>query len=76
VTEMLEALKELLRARVPKDDDSPGCQLCEWILLDLEAHDGKLKGWNLDVFKKPIFPKEGEIAHLKLEGFPFVESVL
>jgi hypothetical protein len=76
VTVMLDGLRELLRKRVPKDDDSPGCQLCKWILLDLEANAGKLKGWNMDFFNQPIFSKKGEIAHLKLEGFPFVESEL
>jgi len=76
MTQALEDLKTVLRARVPKDEDSPGCFLCKWILLDLEAHDGKLKGWNLDLFKQPIFPRSGEIAHLKIEGIPFVESEL
>lgn len=76
MTEMLEQLKGRLRARVPKDQDSPGCMLCQWILLDLEKNDGKLKGWNMDFFNQPIFPKKGEIAHLKLEEFPFVESEL
>lgn len=72
----VEEIKELLRKRVPKDEDSPGCILCKWILLDLEAHGGKLKGWHLDAFNRPVFPKEGEIAHLKLEGIPFVETAL
>lgn len=73
--QQLEALKEALRKRAPKDDDSPGCFLCKWILLDLEANK-KLKGWNLDSFGKPIFPREGEIAHLKLEEIQFLETVL
>lgn len=68
-------IKDLLRGRAPKDADSPGCFLCKWILLDLEAN-GKLKGWNLDMFGKPIFTKEGEVAHLKLEGIQFLEIVL
>lgn len=72
----LEDLKAGLRLRVPRDEDSPGCQLCKWILQDLEANGGKLKGWNLDLFEKPMFPKESEIAHLKLEGFVFVEEEL
>lgn len=72
----VEEIKELLRKRVPKDEDSPGCFLCKWILLDLEAHGGKLKGWDLDLFGKPVFSKGGEIAHLKLEGIPFVETAL
>lgn len=72
----LEDLKAALRLRVPRDEDSPGCQLCKWILLDLEANGGKLKGWNMDMFNQPIFPKKGEIAHLKLEGMTFVESEL
>jgi len=72
----LEAVKAELRKRVPKDEDSPGCLLCKWILLDLEAHGGKLKGWSLDSFNKPAFPRDGEIAHLKLEGIEFLETVL
>lgn len=72
----VEEIKELLRNRAPKDEDSSGCLLCKWILLDLEAHSGKLKGWNLDSFNKPVFQKEGEIAHLRLEGIPFVETAL
>jgi hypothetical protein len=72
----VEEIKAMLRRRSPKDDDSPGCALCKWILLDLEKNGGKLKGWNLDSFNKPVFPKEGEIAHLKLEEIPFVESAL
>jgi hypothetical protein len=73
----LAALKEALRKRVPKDGDSPGCQLCKWILADLEAHNGKLEGGgDLDLFGKPIFPKSGEVMHLKLEGFVFIESEL
>lgn len=71
----VETIKEELRKRVPKDGDSFGCFLCKWILLDLEANK-KLKGWNLDLFGKPIFPREGEIAHLKLEGIYFLETVL
>lgn len=72
----LDALKEALRKRVPKDSDSPGCFMCQWILFDLEANKGKLKGWNLDSFGKPTFLKEGEIAHLKLEGMEFLETSL
>jgi hypothetical protein len=72
----LDALKAELRKRVPKDENSPGCFLCKWILFDLEANNGKLKGWNLDSFNKPIFQKEGEIAHLKLEGIEFLETAL
>lgn len=72
----LEALKARLLERVPKDEDAPGCQLCKWTLEDLETNGGKLKGWNLDLFGKPIFPKSAELAHLKLEGIPFVESEL
>lgn len=63
----LDELKDRLRSRVPKDEDSPGCFLCKWILLDLEKN-GKLKGWNMDQFDQPVFPKKGELAHLKLEG--------
>jgi hypothetical protein len=76
MTVMVDGLKELLRKRAPKDGDAPQCFMCRWILLDLEANAGKLKGWNMDFFNQPIFPKKGEIAHLKLEGFPFVESEL
>jgi len=72
----VEKLKDQLLSRTPKDEDSPGCQLCKWILMDLQANGGKLKGWNLDMFGKPVFPKEGEVAHLKLEGIPFLESML
>lgn len=72
----LETLKVELRKRVSKDEDSPGCFLCKWILLDLEAHGGKLKGWSLDSLNKPSFPRDGEIAHLKLEGIEFLETVL
>lgn len=72
----LDQLLTFLRVRAPKDENSPGCFMCKWILLDLEANGGKLKGWNMDIFGKPVFAKQGEIAHLKLEGFPFVESEL
>ena len=72
----LVALKEALRQRVPKDDDSPGCQLCKWVLADLEANGGALKGWHFDLFGQPMFQRKGEIAHMKLEGFIFVESEL
>lgn len=72
----VETIKNLIRQRAPKDGDSFGCFLCRWILLDLEAHGGKLKGWNLDMFGKPVFQRDGEIAHLKLEGIPFVETAL
>lgn len=72
----LSALKDRLLDRVPKQEDAPGCFLCKWILLDLDAHDGKLKGWNLDMFGQPIFPKKAELIHLKLEGIPFVEAEL
>ena len=65
----IDTLKENLRKR------EPGCFLCKWILLDLEANK-KLKGWNLDQFGKPIFPREGELAHLKIEGIEFLEAAL
>ena len=71
----VEEVKNAVRKRTPKDDDSPGCFMCKWILLDLEAH-GKLMGWNLDQFNKPIFPREGELAHLKIEGIEFLEAAL
>ena len=71
----VDPVKEQLRKRVPQGEDLPGCFLCKWILLDLEMH-GKLMGWNLDMFNKPIFPREGEFAHLKIEGIEFVEAVL
>lgn len=76
MTVMLDELKDRLRARVPKDADSPGCVLCQSILLDLEKNGGKLKGWGVDMLGYPVFQKKGEVAHLKLEGFPFVESEL
>ena len=72
----LAALKALLLARIPKDEDSPGCQLCRWVHQDLEAHGGKLKGWNLDLFGHPIFDRDAELMHLILEGIPFVEAEL
>jgi|SoiMethySBSTD1v2_1073268.scaffolds.fasta_scaffold5273654_2 hypothetical protein len=71
----VEAVKVEVRKRVPKDEDSPGCFMCKWIMLDLEAN-GKLKGWNLDQFGKPIFSREGELAHLKIEGIEFLEAAL
>lgn len=72
----LTALKDRLLDRTPKHEDAPGCFLCKWILLDLNAHDGKLKGWNLDMFGQPLFPRKAELTHLKLEGIPFVETEL
>ena len=66
----LEDLKARLKAEISK------CFLCKWIAQDLEANNGKLHGWNLDLYGKPIFPKSAELAHLKLEGIPFEESAL
>lgn len=71
----MEALKEALRKRVPKDEDSPGCQLCRMILDDLEKN-GHLTGAPHDYANYPIFPKKGKLDHLKLEGILFLESEL
>lgn len=71
----VDEVKEALRKKAHRADGEPGCFMCKWILLDLEAH-GKLKGWNLDQFGKPIFGREGELAHLKIEGIEFLEAAL
>jgi hypothetical protein len=66
----IERLKEKLRARVPRDEDSPGCQLCKWILGDLEQNGTLTKGYpEICIDGKPLFPVEGKTAHLILEGF-------
>jgi hypothetical protein len=54
---------------------APTCWLCGWILADLED-DGKLTGWWKDVEGKPIFPRSGELNHLRLEGIQVGEGVL
>lgn len=49
--------------------------MCRWILADLED-DGKLSGWWKDFEGKPMFPRAGELAHLKLEGIQFEEGAV
>lgn len=70
-------LREFLRSRVPKDDDSPGCApCCKWILDDLEKN-GKLTGYPRDFNGVPDYPIESKIKHLHLElvgGFPEMDD--
>ncbi len=66
----LNDLKDELWIRVP-DESGIGCILCQWILQDLEAHGGKLKGWLPDIFEKSIFQKVGELDHLELEEISY-----
>lgn len=51
------------------------CWLCAWALADLED-DGKLTGWWKDVEGKPMFPRAGELNHLRLEGIEVGEDVI
>ena len=69
----LKILREQLRARVP-NGDGVGCFLCQRILQDLE--DGKISGVLPDAHGNQIFPREGELAHLQLEGFMTAEEKL
>jgi hypothetical protein len=72
----LEELREQLKARVPRGEDRVGCALCEFILRDLETNGGKLRGCILDSFDKPMFSRESELIHLKLEKISFEGVVL
>jgi hypothetical protein len=62
-------LKEKLRLRVPNSADV-GCFLCKWILEDLEKNGTLTKGYpEICADGKPLFPIEGKVEHLVLEGF-------
>jgi hypothetical protein len=71
--ERLSVIRERLKLRVP-NDQGVGCFLCRLILEDLE--DGKLTGMIIDLQKQPVFPRGGELAHLRLEDIPFLEGDL
>ena len=64
--ELLNPIIEKLRLRVP-DSNGVGCFLCRGILEDL-VDDGKLTGALCGEYGHPSLPREGELAHLKLEG--------
>jgi hypothetical protein len=67
--DLLSALKEKLRGRVPNADDV-GCILCRHILDDLEKHGTLTNKVPQPCFDgKPHFPVEGKAKHLYLEGF-------
>jgi hypothetical protein len=48
---------------------SEKCFLCWWIHEDARMH-VTLTGWPNDYFGSGIFPVEGKLKHLELEGVP------
>ena len=58
------ATRELLERRRVKDD--VGCQLCTFILEDLELH-GHLTGYPFDLQGGVRFPIDSKLAHIDLE---------
>lgn len=46
---------------------APLCFLCKWILEDLQKN-GALTGYPSDFVGQPVFPRQGKVAHLQLEG--------
>jgi hypothetical protein len=58
------ATLELLHRRKVKD--GVGCQLCTYILEDLELH-GRLTGYPLELQGGARFPVESKLTHLELE---------
>lgn len=65
----IAVLKDKLLGRVPRGD-GVGCILCLWILEDLVKNGTLTKGHPRVCFDgKPVFPVEGKLAHLVIEGF-------
>jgi len=56
---------ETLKAELQKRRD--GCFLCRYIEDDLKRH-GKFTGWPIDYVGHELFPVEGKLKHLKVEG--------
>ncbi len=69
VASELGRLKDRLLDRVP-NAEGVGCELCAWILTDLARH-GTLTGKVPDPCydSKPVFPVEGKLRHIWIEGF-------
>lgn len=68
-SEQLEVLKVKLRGRAPTAE-GVGCFLCKWILGDLEKNGTLTNGYpEVCADGKPLFPLEGKLKHLALEGF-------
>lgn len=57
-----EAIIVGLEARAPK------CFLCKWILEDIRKN-GTFTGYPLDYVNQPVFPRDGKLKHIMLEGF-------
>lgn len=57
-----EAIIAGLEGRAPK------CFLCKWILEDIRLN-GKLTGYPKDAMGGAVFPREGKVKHIQLEGF-------
>lgn len=47
---------------------APACFLCKWILEDIRKN-GALTGYPLDLNQQAVFPREGKVRHIQLEGF-------
>jgi hypothetical protein len=56
-----------LKRRSP-NADGIGCFLCKWIAEDIEKN-GAMTGYPIDHLGGPVFPRQGKVAHLRLEGF-------
>lgn len=56
---------ERLKVRIPKDDDSPGCQLCKWIVEALTPSNVMRNHPVKDDHK--LFPVKSQKLHLALE---------
>lgn len=61
-----EKLLETLKKKSP-GKGGRGCFQCKLILEDLKKN-GKLTGYPFDFNGAPVFPKEGKLAHLRVEG--------
>jgi hypothetical protein len=80
VSDVLSVLKDRLLDRVP-NADGVGCFLCKHILGNLAKNQMLTAGFP-EVFAdgKPLFPLEGKVLHLMIEGFwnddlkPFVQA--
>lgn len=55
-----------LKMRAP-NEKGIGCFLCKWIAEDIEKN-GSMTGYPIDHMGGPVFPRQGKVAHLRLEG--------
>lgn len=66
---VLKRLKKALANRIP-DRMDVGCFVCRWILEDLEKN-GVPTDYPRDAMGAGIFPWQGKMRHLELEGLVF-----